>query len=362
MFGGVFLATITYKCPNCDGGLTFNPENQDFFCEYCLSHFTQEQLDEMIKDKQSTEKVKETTVDEVTGATKEVEILLYKCPSCGAEVITDNTTVSTFCHYCHNPIILEGKLQGEFSPDGFIPFKKTKDEIKQEFLQWTSKKWFIPNAFFNKKNIEKMSGVYYPYWITDYKVDVNAYINAEKIRVWRTGNTEYTERSYYKVQRRGEVELRDITNNALKSADAKLAEAVLPYDYADIKDFNTGYLSGFLAENRDIDKENLTERSQDIMKDYSKRIIKADVKGYDVVDIKNFDVDIKEEKWRYVLLPVWMLTYKNSKDDIYYYAVNGQTGEVCGKLPLDNKKLGLLFAGLFIGFSLLTFLGGLLFL
>ena len=36
---------MTYKCPNCDGGLTFNPQTGQFHCAYCLSDFTQEQLD-----------------------------------------------------------------------------------------------------------------------------------------------------------------------------------------------------------------------------------------------------------------------------------------------------------------------------
>ena len=36
-----------------------------------------------------------------------------------------------------------------------------------------------------------------------------------------------------------------------------------------------------------------------------------------------------------------MLTYpnRNAPDDPYYYAMNGCTGEVCGKLPLNKGKL-----------------------
>ena len=41
------MGVITYKCPNCGGGLTFNAEKQKYKCEYCLSEFSQEELDEM---------------------------------------------------------------------------------------------------------------------------------------------------------------------------------------------------------------------------------------------------------------------------------------------------------------------------
>ena len=37
----------SYKCPNCGGGLVFDPKTQKFKCEYCLSAFTEETLKEM---------------------------------------------------------------------------------------------------------------------------------------------------------------------------------------------------------------------------------------------------------------------------------------------------------------------------
>ena len=43
------MATITYKCPNCGGGMIFDPASQKFKCEFCLSDYTQAQLDELQK-------------------------------------------------------------------------------------------------------------------------------------------------------------------------------------------------------------------------------------------------------------------------------------------------------------------------
>ena len=54
------------------------------------------------------------------------DALVYICPSCGAEVVTDATTAATFCYYCHNPVVLSGKLSGEFLPDYVIPFAMDK--------------------------------------------------------------------------------------------------------------------------------------------------------------------------------------------------------------------------------------------
>ena len=53
------------------------------------------------------------------GSTDQKEdALVYICPSCGAEVVTDATTAATFCYYCHNPVVLSGKLSGDPVCDG----------------------------------------------------------------------------------------------------------------------------------------------------------------------------------------------------------------------------------------------------
>ena len=80
------MAVISYKCPNCDGELIFDPAAQKYKCEYCNSLFSQEELDAM-KPAESTEKKSEE------------EAVYYTCPSCGAEIVTDATTAATFCYY-----------------------------------------------------------------------------------------------------------------------------------------------------------------------------------------------------------------------------------------------------------------------
>ena len=41
------MAVISFKCPNCDGELIFDPSTQKYKCEYCFSLFSQEELDAM---------------------------------------------------------------------------------------------------------------------------------------------------------------------------------------------------------------------------------------------------------------------------------------------------------------------------
>jgi len=96
------MATATYKCPNCGGGLKFEPAIQKLKCEFCLSEFTSAEV----------EKTTEAMESKAAGETKQEDVHLkgYTCDSCGAEVVTEETTSATFCYYCHNPVILSDRL------------------------------------------------------------------------------------------------------------------------------------------------------------------------------------------------------------------------------------------------------------
>ena len=50
------MATITFKCPNCGGGLVFDPSVQKFRCEFCNSVFTQNELDALSPDQTTDRK------------------------------------------------------------------------------------------------------------------------------------------------------------------------------------------------------------------------------------------------------------------------------------------------------------------
>lgn len=322
------MAVISYKCPNCDGELLFDPSSGKYKCEYCLSTFSQQELD-ALNPAADTEQKEEDKTAEAEDA------VIYTCPSCGAEIVTDDTTAATFCYFCHNPVILGGRLEGKYLPNKIIPFQIDKEEAEKRFLDYVKKKKFVPRSFFNKKQIEMLSGVYFPYWICDARIKGTMQAEAKNIRVWINENEEYTETKFYHVEREGEVVLDNLTENALQKANKQLVEGVLPYQFDQMKDFTMGYLSGFTAEKRDIEKEALEDGMRGEMQDYAKSLMRETIKGYSRVDIRDNHFTIAADTWSYVLLPVWTLTYKARNGKLYYYSMNGQTGKVCGELPID---------------------------
>ena len=390
------MALVSYKCPNCGGSVVFDPKKQRFCCEFCMSEFTKEEMEAAALESTETSSAQsesaadesgaagaagsgetQTAAEDVenragnaqdtaqknnAGGTKQNEdALVYICPSCGAEVVTDATTAATFCYYCHNPVVLSGKLSGEFLPDYVIPFAMDKKQATGIFLDWIKKKKYIPDDFFSKDQIEKFSGVYFPYLMYSCKVDGKIQAEGEKNRTWVTGNIRYTEHKKYRMEREGQLDVKNVTRNALKKNNSALVEGVLPFDMDKMKSFDMGYLSGFQAEKRDMEKESLTPEVESEVKQYTVDQLKADVMGqYSAVRVDQSQTNIRDAKWHYALLPVWILTYRDKarKDEIYYFAMNGQTGKICGKLPVAKGKLVKLFLEIFVPVAAILMIGG----
>lgn len=345
------MAVISYKCPNCDGELTFDPASQQYACEYCGSDFSQQELEQMQPAQEQ-----EHTAPEGSGA------VIYTCPSCGAEIVTDETTAATFCFYCHNPVVLSGRLSGELMPDKIIPFAYDRKQAVEKFLNYIKKRRFVPKAFFNKKQIEKLSGVYFPYWVCGWKGTGAMQAEGTKVRVWHSGDTEYTETKYYHVQRAGQISLRDMTKNALKKADQEIAKGVLPFNLEEAKEFSMGYLSGFQAEKRDREKNEFFNEISGEVQGYAERLLRDTAGGYTALTSVHTNISDGAEgyDWKYVLLPVWVLTYRAANRKIYYYAMNGQTGKIYGELPVNYTKVAVTGGLIGLVVMILGLIGGFL--
>lgn len=348
------MAVVQYKCPNCGGPLKFDPESGKYTCEYCRGVFTQDELDRQTEDRtrDDEQEIKSEDVKTEKAEAGEGGAVVYTCPSCGATIVTDSTTAATFCYYCHNPVVLSGRLEGDFKPDYVVPFKIDKEKALEIFEKWIEQKKYVPKAFYSKDQIEKFTGVYFPYLLYTCNIDGNIDAQATRKDVSIRNGIEYTDTGTYHVRRSGNMEIRHVLRNALKKANSILSEAVLPFETDDMKPFNMSYLSGFMAEKRDIDKSELEDGMRQEVMDYALEKLRESVSGYTDIHITANNTKLLNEKWEYALLPVWTLTYKDG-DEVYYFSVNGQSGKTVGKLPVDKAKLLRTFLFIFIPFALI---------
>ena len=209
------MNTVQYKCPNCGAELTFDPEHQNFNCEYCDTSYTEAEMQQLYQNmeqqaNQNADAAAETLESENDDKAFENETRLYTCQNCGAQIIAEAETSATFCYYCHAPVVLAGRLTGEYKPAYVLPFAVTRDAAVKKFHDWCKKRWFLPKSLTSEKQLEKMTGVYVPFWLTncDAKADVTAL--AKKERSWRQGDYRVTETKEYAVKRLAKVPYRGV--------------------------------------------------------------------------------------------------------------------------------------------------------
>lgn len=374
---------VAYKCPNCSAGLTFNPKSGGFDCEFCGGHFTQEQLDsitaasiETIPDAYSEEELRNIEAQAESIAQGRLsdeekynnhpkneeetrhfaeENRLYMCPTCGAEIITESELSATaICHYCHSPIVLSGRLEGQYCPDMLIPFKKTKEDALRGFDEWTKKKkFFLAKGFGAPESLAKIQGIYVPFWLTDCITEgtlvAECYKNVSSVR---SGDYIINTEKKYTVVRQGTLEFSKIPADGSLKADDALMESIEPFDYNDLVDFKMSYLSGHNAEKYDVTKEQVYPRIDKRATDQTKTEFNNSVKGYSRKIIKTEGYRVKGVRWKYVMLPLWFLSFKY-KGKYYYYSMNGQTGKFGGTLPVNKPKLALFSFGIPAGVAVL---------
>ena len=330
--------TLENRCPACRASIKFNPKLGKWKCDYCGSEFT---LEEMQKhsDNASTEKKnrKDAKVED-----DNIEYVQYHCESCGAEIIADSETAATFCVYCGNTAILQSKLSGKFSPDLVIPFKNTKEDAIEAFKGLSKGRPLMPKNFNNETNIEKIRGIYIPFWLFDINNSGEIEMSATTTETWRIGDTRYTKTNYYRVIRGGTMDYVKIPIDGSTRFDNDIMNTIEPFDYNELVQYNHAYLSGFYAEKYDQDAKDVFAEAADRSINSTKEVFKNDTRAYATKTIVKDNVIAKENNRYYAMLPVWMVNVKY-KDKMYIFAMNGQTGEFIGNIPLDVGKAFLYF-------------------
>lgn len=347
------------RCPACTASISYNPKLGKFKCDYCGGEFTLEEMksynDNAANEKKNTKK----TEDDY-----DTNYISYRCESCGAEIIADENTSATFCIYCGNTAILRSKLSNKFAPDKIIPFKKDKQEAIDAFKRLSKGRPLMPRDFNNEENIEKIRGVYIPFWLYDLTVSGDIKMDAKTVETWTRGDTHYTKTNTFLLTRGGKMDFSLVPVDGSTRFDNATMNTIEPFDYSEMVPYNHAYLSGFYAEKYDTEGEEIFNEASSRALQTARDVLRDDAKLYASKIIVSDDLKASQKNRQYALLPVWMVNVKY-KDKVHIFAMNGQTGEFIGNIPLDKGRtikytilIFIIALGILIALSYLVFIMG----
>lgn len=332
------MANITnYKCPACTGPLHYVGSSDKLECDYCGSKFDIAEIDKLYSENVESSVQSDFTSPQVNEWDSSTVMKSYNCPSCGAELICEETTVATSCPYCGNPTVIASQFKGGQMPEYVIPFKIDKKGAIQGLKNYYKGKIFLPNVFSAENHIEEIKGVYVPFWLFSGNVDAKIEFNATEVNSHRSGDYMVTTTKHYDVDRSCIVPYDKIPVDASVKMDDAQMDSLEPFDYSELKEFTASYLPGYLAESFDVTSEECFERCKARAENTAYSTILGDLAGYSSVYPKSKKFTIQNEQSSYAFLPVWLLSTK-WKDKNYLFAMNGQTGKFIGDLPIDKGK------------------------
>lgn len=320
-------------CPSCGDGLVFDPKTQKLLCLSCRNKYEPEEIEKM-----RLEQAKE--VDNTFDIEKEYEAISYKCSHCGAELITTDETITTFCSFCRTGTMLDRKIIKKKKPDYIIPFKITKDECKKIYINKIKKSIFAPKNMIDTQEVDKIRGIYMPYWVYSFEKHSTDNSRGSKYS-HRSGDYIYYDD--YSLYTNVDAECSGITHDATSNFYDRLSESIAPFSVKDKKDFSPAYLSGYYADSEDVDESTYLKESEKISSEYLSKTLGKEREYHKYNAKPNIIFDSKSAKL--ALFPVYFLATKNNKKDrISYAVINGQTGKIAADIPIDFKKFGILSA------------------
>ncbi|MCL2722671.1 MAG: hypothetical protein FWD47_15185 [Treponema sp.] len=347
-----------YKCPNCAGAVKFDSSSQNMKCPYCDAEFEIADLEDYQKELALSAEDRfdwNNELERIQGSGAEVYdpekdcLSTGSCPSCGAELIGDKNTIAMVCPCCGNSQIVQKRISGMLKPEYIIPFKLEKKDAINALKNFYKGKRLLPDCFKDENRVNCIQGVYVPFWLFDAQTKAHIRFKATKTKTWSTANHIYTKTSFYNVVRDGVLGFEKVPVDGSEKMDNDYMDAIEPFDYNLKKDFQSAFLSGYLAEKYDVDAKQCMERAAIRMKASVEKEFRNSVTGYSSVSMESSTVDIKGGKISYCLFPVWVLNTKY-KNENYLFTMNGESGRLVGRLPADTAKswkYRFIFTGIF---------------
>jgi hypothetical protein len=273
-----------------------------------------------------------------------------QCQSCKAVSVFDPERVGQNCGFCGSPnLIAYDEIKAPIRPQSLLAFKVSQGDVREQMRRWYAGKWLAPNSLRTRAFVDRVHGVYLPYWTFD----------AHAVCPWEAeaGHYYYTTESYR--DNKGRQQTRQVRHVRWEPASgevrhffddepvpgthgvsAALLKQIEPFPTSELVPYDTAFLSGFVVEHYQLVLLDAAEHSQEQMKLKLYEMCGQQVPG-DTHRNLEIHPTFSGQTFKHVLVPVWLLTYIYANKP-WQVVVNGYTGRIAGDYPKSWWKIALL--------------------
>lgn len=338
-----------HPCAACGAQAEWNPAKQLLVCPFCgtAAPFTIDAASGALVENDLTKALRELP-DDARGWLAQKRTV--QCQSCKAVSVFDPERVGQNCDFCGSPALVDySEIKAPIRPQALLPFKIPESQVREQIRRWYASKWLAPGSLKKRALVDRVRGVYIPYWTFD----------AHAACPWEAeaGHYYYTTETYR--DNRGRTGTRQVQHVRWEPASGEvrhffddepvpgthgvstaLLEKVQPFPTAELVAYDTAFLSGFVVEHYQVVLLDAAQNSQAAMTRKLHELCAREIPGDTYRNLQIHPV-FSGQTFKHILVPVWLLSYLYGTKS-YQVVVNGSTGRMAGKYPLSPWKIAFL--------------------
>jgi len=339
-----------FQCPQCSGVLHFDVVKFELVCKYCgYVKPTQQQL-----AADNAEQVMDFVLPTTRAHRWAQSRQRLGCERCGSVILVDPGSRANRCSYCGSNRLVDSPEQAELLEPQLIALMKIdKHQVKKQLRAWLGKGLFTPDDLVLKTGGLVLRPAYYPFWTFDGTLELP----------WSCELNEGSNKSPRWVPRSGKLTrfFDDVLIPGLHSIKLADIEAVEPFNLKGLISFNPDYLAGWTAFGYDLPMSDASLLAREKIIQSLRPSLSSEIHpGKEKRGLRTGSGNWSGLTYKHVLLPLWIGNYLY-QGERFQIRINGQTGKVAGKKPVDKVKILLvitIMAILLLGLPLVLHLTG----
>lgn len=277
----------------------------------------------------------------------------FRCQKCAAEVRTEPDQRSYVCPFCDSTYVVEFRPEetGRQRPEFIIGFGVTSEAAHERFHAWfRDNGWFRPGDLVMNAVVEKMRGVYLPFWSftmlaqSDWAANVGEYWYRTETYTERDekGNTvtrtrQVQETEWWPLAGRHHSYQRGYLVSASRGLSQSDADSIQPFQLPALRRYEPYFLAGWLCEEYSVVRDEALRKCQQVFYDRESQQVAQFLPGntHSNLEVRTQFSRISSDL---ILLPVYVLSY-HYHGKLYRFVMNGQTGRFVGNKPVSWTRV-----------------------
>jgi DNA-directed RNA polymerase subunit RPC12/RpoP len=284
----------------------------------------------------------------------------FACGQCGATLSFDGVR-SQRCPYCDSPNFVERPpTTGLPDPQFVVTFIGDAAVARRALDRWLGSRTMFADSALRSAKVEDLRGVYVPAYLysavarTEYTAQIGE--NYQETETYTTTDSEGKTTTQSRTVTRTEYRalagehigyVSDVIVTASRGLGNAELQRIEPFDLKQMRRFSPPLISGWITEEFSRTDDECMKLSRGEAVDQVGAKLGRFMPGDSYSDL-TYKTRVSWESLDPILVPVWVFAvrYREDKDPLRIL-INGQTGEIAGKVPLSPFKIVLaILAGL----------------